>query len=68
MDHLFCPKCGASICIDFRNREPKDYGVSARTINGIDLDKINYKKVDGANKAGPAADLSGQEHGGKGEA
>lgn len=27
-DHMFCPKCGASIGIDFNHKEPKSYGIS----------------------------------------
>ncbi|KAI0392530.1 hypothetical protein F5Y17DRAFT_459749 [Xylariaceae sp. FL0594] len=60
-DQLFCPKCGASIGIDFRDvLTPRRFGISARTINNIDLDKLHYKKIDGASKVKPAGDLSGQ--------
>jgi hypothetical protein len=27
-DHMFCPRCGASIGIDFWNADPKRYGIS----------------------------------------
>ncbi|KFA61208.1 hypothetical protein S40285_06468 [Stachybotrys chlorohalonatus IBT 40285] len=59
-DQLFCPTCGASIGIDFKNADPQRYGISARTINNVDLDKLQYEKLDGINKVGPAEDLSGR--------
>ncbi|ETS77347.1 hypothetical protein PFICI_11221 [Pestalotiopsis fici W106-1] len=59
-DQLFCPKCGASLGIDFRaGREPHTYGISARTIYGINLDDLTLKKLDGIKKISPAGDLSG---------
>ncbi|KAJ9141921.1 hypothetical protein NKR23_g7639 [Pleurostoma richardsiae] len=64
-DHLFCPKCGASLMIDFREFYANDekpwfgYGVSVRTFNGIDLDTLTYKKFKGSEKVKPAGDLSG---------
>ncbi|KAI1506471.1 Mss4-like protein [Biscogniauxia marginata] len=59
-DQMFCPKCGASLGIDFRDvREPHTYGISARAIYGIDLDELQYKKVDGISRVPPAGDLSG---------
>ena len=32
----------------------------ARTINGIDLDKMQYKKLDGMKRVSPDEDLSGK--------
>ncbi|CAH0050172.1 unnamed protein product [Clonostachys solani] len=61
-DQLFCPKCGASIGIDFKNATPQKYGISARTINGIDLHSLKYKVMDGVNFMAPHTDLSGAEH------
>ncbi|KAI1815700.1 glutathione-dependent formaldehyde-activating enzyme [Poronia punctata] len=59
-DQLFCPKCGASIGIDFREtRKTHTYGFSARTIYDIDLDKLHYRKLHGINLIKPAMDLSG---------
>ncbi|KAF3011634.1 hypothetical protein E8E14_001636 [Neopestalotiopsis sp. 37M] len=59
-DQMFCPKCGASLGIDFREvREPHTYGMSARTIYGVNLDELTYKKLDGIQKVSPAGDLSG---------
>ncbi|KAK7948168.1 Mss4-like protein [Apiospora aurea] len=59
-DQLFCPKCGASLAIDFRDvLKPHTYAVSARTIYGVNLDELKYKKLDGVNKVQPAGDLSG---------
>lgn len=39
------------------------YGLTeqARTLNGIDLDDLKYKKLDGKNLISPKGDLSGQE-------
>ncbi|KAI1179752.1 hypothetical protein F4777DRAFT_398003 [Nemania sp. FL0916] len=60
-DQMFCPKCGASLGIDFREVfTPHRYGISVRTIYGIDLDKLVYKKGDGLQNLKPAGDLSGQ--------
>ncbi|KAI0161541.1 glutathione-dependent formaldehyde-activating enzyme [Xylariaceae sp. FL1272] len=60
-DQMFCPKCGASIGIDFKEaREPHVYGISARTFYNVDLDKLNYKKFHGMNKVEPNMDLAGQ--------
>ncbi|KAI1269618.1 glutathione-dependent formaldehyde-activating enzyme [Xylariaceae sp. FL1019] len=59
-DQMFCPKCGASIGIDFKEaREPHNYGISARTFYNVDLDKLKYKKGDGINQVEPKMDLSG---------
>ncbi|KAL0941090.1 glutathione-dependent formaldehyde-activating enzyme [Colletotrichum truncatum] len=58
-DQMFCGKCGSSLGIDFHNETY--YGLSARALNGIDLDKLTYKKLDGVNKVFPAQDLSGEE-------
>ncbi|KAF7546531.1 hypothetical protein G7Z17_g8376 [Cylindrodendrum hubeiense] len=60
-DHMFCPKCGISIGIDFWNRDSKVYGISLRQFNGIDLDSVKYDKFDGAHVLEPAIDLSGQQ-------
>ncbi|KAJ0164829.1 hypothetical protein CTA2_13093 [Colletotrichum tanaceti] len=56
---MFCGSCGSSLGIDFL----KDtcYGISARALDGIDLDTLTYKKLDGVNKVSPAQDLSGTE-------
>ncbi|KAI0137241.1 glutathione-dependent formaldehyde-activating enzyme [Xylariales sp. AK1849] len=60
-DQMFCPKCGASLGIDFREVfTPHSYGISARTIYGIKLDKLTYRQGDGMEKVPPAGDLSGQ--------
>ncbi|KAI9901326.1 hypothetical protein N3K66_003143 [Trichothecium roseum] len=61
-DQMFCGDCGSSIGIDFRELDPPSYGISARTINDVDLDSLQYKKLDGK-KVYPPEDLSGQEHG-----
>ncbi|KAH7160667.1 Mss4-like protein [Dactylonectria macrodidyma] len=60
-DHMFCPKCGISIGIDFHQEDPKNYGISVRQFNDIDLDALNYKQFDGAHKLSPAVDLSGKQ-------
>ncbi|KAH7149834.1 Mss4-like protein [Dactylonectria estremocensis] len=60
-DHMFCPKCGASIGIDFWNEDPKEYGISVRQFNDIDLDALNYMQFDGAHRMSPAGDLSGKQ-------
>ncbi|KAI1110039.1 glutathione-dependent formaldehyde-activating enzyme, partial [Nemania sp. NC0429] len=60
-DHLFCPKCGASLGID--NREtltPRRYGISVRAIYGIDIEKLAYKRGNGRQVQPPAGDLAGQ--------
>ncbi|KAI6781529.1 centromere protein v [Emericellopsis cladophorae] len=55
-DQMFCPKCGVSIGIDFRRPKTEDpkgkkaYGISVRTFYGIDLDTLNYQKLDGLNQ------------------
>ncbi|RYP78022.1 hypothetical protein DL770_006954 [Monosporascus sp. CRB-9-2] len=60
-DQMFCPRCGTSIGIDFRDtRKPHTYGISARTIYGVDLDSLDYEKGDGMSRVPPARDLSGQ--------
>ena len=33
-----------------------------RSFNGIDLDTLEYKKLDGINRVAPAGDLSGIWH------
>ncbi|KAI1376040.1 hypothetical protein F4677DRAFT_445755 [Hypoxylon crocopeplum] len=59
-DQMFCPKCGASLGIDFEGwTKEHTYGFSVRTFYGIDLDELNYKKLDGRTKVEPAQDLSG---------
>ncbi|KAF9877651.1 duf636 domain-containing protein [Colletotrichum karsti] len=58
-DQMFCGQCGSSLGIDFLKEDY--YGISARAIDGIDLDKLTYQKLDGVNKVSPAQDLSGQE-------
>ncbi|KAI1344028.1 glutathione-dependent formaldehyde-activating enzyme [Xylariaceae sp. FL0016] len=59
-DQMFCPKCGASLGIDFRECVPTHtYGVNARTIYGVKLDELQYEKFDGMAKVKPAGDLSG---------
>ena len=34
----------------------------ARTVNNIDLEKLNYRVFDGSTKVSPAEDLTGTEH------
>ncbi|KAG5769113.1 hypothetical protein H9Q69_012528 [Fusarium xylarioides] len=51
-DHMFCPRCGASIGIDFAR---------VRQFNNIDLDSLQYMKLDGLHTAEPGVDLSGKE-------
>ncbi|GAP87851.2 putative glutathione-dependent formaldehyde-activating enzyme [Rosellinia necatrix] len=59
-DQMFCPRCGASLGIDFREvKTPHQYGFSVRTIYGIDLDKLLFQQGDGINTVAPAGDLSG---------
>ncbi|KAH9907886.1 Mss4-like protein [Xylariomycetidae sp. FL2044] len=61
-DQMFCPQCGASIGIDFREWhgfKEHTLGISVRAINGIDLKSLNYKDLDGVGKVPPAGDLSG---------
>ncbi|KAM5348641.1 hypothetical protein ACJ41O_008465 [Fusarium nematophilum] len=60
-DHMFCPKCGASIGIDFWNADPKCYGISVRQFNDVDMDSLKYKKFDGITIMKPAGDLSGHQ-------
>ncbi|KAF5548417.1 Centromere V [Fusarium mexicanum] len=62
-DHMFCPKCGASIGIDFARVWPEAprYGISVRQFNNIDLDSLQYIKLDGLHTAEPGVDLSGKE-------
>ena len=36
--------------------------LQVRTINDMDLDTLQYKKLDGKNIVSPAGDLSGTEH------
>lgn len=64
-DQMFCGKCGASLGIDFRDfYMPKwtGYGISVRTFNGIELDKLEFKKGNGLQDVLPAGDLSGMWH------
>lgn len=35
--------------------------MQARTLDNVDLDTLEYRKLDGVNKVLPAKDLSGQE-------
>ncbi|KAI2471729.1 Mss4-like protein [Annulohypoxylon bovei var. microspora] len=62
MDQMFCPKCGASLGIDFegffKDQEPM-YGISVRTFYDIDLDSLKYKKCDGKNGIPPNKNLAG---------
>ncbi|KAK0386887.1 hypothetical protein NLU13_5200 [Sarocladium strictum] len=57
-DHLFCPKCGASIGIDFQRLGKLKYGINVRTFDGIDLDKIQLEKFDGLKELTPHEDSS----------
>ncbi|KAI6353180.1 hypothetical protein MCOR25_009131 [Pyricularia grisea] len=57
-DQLFCPKCGSSIGIDFRDVRD-GYGISVRTFNNINLADLKYHIGDGLNEVEPATDLSG---------
>ncbi|KAI1083726.1 Mss4-like protein [Whalleya microplaca] len=60
-DQMFCPKCGASLGIDFREcHKPHTYGINARAFYGLNLDELSYNKVNGIDKVPPAGDLSGQ--------
>ncbi|TPX13167.1 uncharacterized protein E0L32_006367 [Thyridium curvatum] len=66
-DQLFCPRCGASLGIDFRDfNKPRFDGpsgppvIQVRTFNGIDLTKLKYHYSDGVQNVSPAEDLSGQ--------
>ncbi|KXH36799.1 glutathione-dependent formaldehyde-activating enzyme [Colletotrichum salicis] len=56
-DQMFCGACGSSLGIDFLTED--FYGISARALDGIDLDALKYKKLDGLNRVSPAQDLSG---------
>ncbi|KXH36610.1 glutathione-dependent formaldehyde-activating enzyme [Colletotrichum simmondsii] len=56
-DQMFCGACGSSLGIDFLKEDY--YGISARALDGIDLDALTYKKLDGLNRVSPAQDLSG---------
>ncbi|CAK7238871.1 MAG: hypothetical protein STHCBS139747_000291 [Sporothrix thermara] len=62
-DHLFCKNCGASLMIDFQDRfKPQfdGYGVSVRTLYGVDMDALHIQKVNGRELVQPAEDMSGQ--------
>ncbi|OAA67186.1 Mss4-like protein [Niveomyces insectorum RCEF 264] len=62
-EHLFCPRCGASVGIDFLQRFGPDldrYGVNACALNNINVDTLTLQKLDGLNLIQPAGDLSGQ--------
>ncbi|PSR90536.1 Mss4-like protein [Coniella lustricola] len=65
-DQLFCGKCGASIGIDFRDsyagNHPSMFGISVRTFNGIDLDALEYRTLNGVDEVQPAEDLSGKQY------
>ena len=59
---MFCPKCGTSLGIDFRESFApnwRGYGMSARALYGVDLDTLKYEKADGNSKVEPAGDSSG---------
>ncbi|KAI1136728.1 hypothetical protein F5Y05DRAFT_414983 [Hypoxylon sp. FL0543] len=59
-DQMFCPKCGASLGIDFEKWWPDHtYGISVRSFYGVNLDELEYKKLDGISKVEPAGDLAG---------
>ncbi|KAJ1338501.1 GFA family protein [Microdochium nivale] len=63
-DQLFCPKCGTSLGIDFRewHRESlgkRLFGISARTIDNVQLDKLNISPSDGQAEVEPAGDTGG---------
>ncbi|OTB03412.1 hypothetical protein M426DRAFT_60410 [Hypoxylon sp. CI-4A] len=59
-DQMFCPKCGTSLGIDFGTLFGDHvYGFSVRNIYGVNLDELNYRKVDGMQKVDPPQDLSG---------
>ncbi|KPM38464.1 hypothetical protein AK830_g8097 [Neonectria ditissima] len=60
-DHMFCPNCGVSIGIDFNHEDPKNYGISLRQFNDVDLDSVKYKQFDGAHRLEPAVDMSGKQ-------
>ncbi|RYP44307.1 hypothetical protein DL768_009205 [Monosporascus sp. mg162] len=40
--------------------KPHAYGINARTIYGVDLGSLGYKKLDGMSRVPPARDLPGQ--------
>ncbi|KAK4227971.1 hypothetical protein QBC38DRAFT_415615 [Podospora fimiseda] len=62
---LFCPKCGISIGIDFKDTtfpasRRNHYGISVRIFNNINLDILTYHKYDGVGAVPPnGKDLSG---------
>ncbi|KXJ96594.1 Mss4-like protein [Microdochium bolleyi] len=63
-DQLFCPKCGTSLAIDFRDclRErlgKRFYGLSARTIDNVQIGKLNIRDSDGLTEEKPAVDTGG---------
>ncbi|KAK3986223.1 centromere protein V [Cladorrhinum sp. PSN332] len=65
-DQLFCPKCGISIGIDFRDSpfpswRKNHYGISVRTFNNVDLSKLTYQKFDGGAVPPEGQDLSGTQ-------
>lgn len=45
--HKFCNVCGTSVCEMFD--PPRDYrlGLNVRTLNGVDLDGLTFKRDDG---------------------
>ncbi|KAK4458941.1 centromere protein v [Cladorrhinum samala] len=67
-DQLFCPKCGISIGIDFRESNipvsrNHHYGLSVRTFNNIDLSTLTYRQFDGIGDVAPhGQDLSGIQY------
>ncbi|KAJ2902843.1 uncharacterized protein MKZ38_000037 [Zalerion maritima] len=57
--HLFCPKCGSALGIDFEKIAPK-YGINVRSLNGVDMGSLNIRKDDGVQTMEPeGVDLSG---------
>ncbi|KAH7040137.1 Mss4-like protein [Microdochium trichocladiopsis] len=63
-DHMFCPKCGTSLGIDFREvhraKEGKRYiGVNVRNLDNVKLDKLTMGSFDGVTALEPAHDTAG---------
>ncbi|OAQ64624.1 glutathione-dependent formaldehyde-activating enzyme domain-containing protein [Pochonia chlamydosporia 170] len=51
--HKFCGRCGSSVFVDFNGQEAKDViGVNVRLLNGVDLDDLALRFVDGASHPG----------------
>lgn len=59
-DQLFCPKCGTSIGIDFRDVRD-GYGISARTFYNTDLKSLKYEYGNGIERVHPNQDLAGTQ-------